>query len=48
MTREEGTANAVDGYYVSKKLAEEAAWDFVKNEKTQFSLTTICPPYVSS
>ncbi|OWB73101.1 oxidoreductase activity protein [[Candida] boidinii] len=34
------------GYAYSKKAAEEAAWDFVKNEKPNFKLTTVLPPMV--
>lgn len=30
----------------SKALAERAAWDFVEKEKPNFSLTTLCPPWV--
>lgn len=33
-------------YRGSKKFAELAAWDFVKNEKPQFDLVTLCPPMV--
>ncbi|GAD95698.1 cinnamoyl-CoA reductase, putative [Paecilomyces variotii No. 5] len=33
-------------YCASKGLAERAAWDFVEKEKPQFSLTTICPPWI--
>lgn len=32
------------GYCASKKLAEKAAWDFVEQEKPNFSVTAICPP----
>jgi len=35
-----------DGYRLSKKLAEKAAWDYVKNEKLRFDLVTINPPCV--
>ncbi|GMF98871.1 hypothetical protein B5S30_g703 [[Candida] boidinii] len=34
------------GYCSSKKLAEEAAWDFMKTESPKFSLTTITAPYI--
>jgi len=34
------------GYRASKTFAERAAWDFVKNEKPNFSLATINPPMV--
>ena len=33
-------------YQASKKFAEEAAWKFVKEEKVEFDLVTICPPMV--
>ncbi|KAK7920637.1 NADPH-dependent aldehyde reductase ARI1 [Apiospora marii] len=33
-------------YRVSKTLAERAGWDFVKNEKPNFDLATVCPPLV--
>ncbi|KAL1857329.1 hypothetical protein Plec18167_008406 [Paecilomyces lecythidis] len=33
-------------YCASKALAERAAWDFVEKEKPQFSLSTICPPWI--
>lgn len=33
-------------YCASKSLAEKAAWDFVKEQKQNFSLATICPPMV--
>jgi nucleoside-diphosphate-sugar epimerase len=34
------------GYRASKTFAERAAWDFVKNEKPNFSVSTINPPMV--
>jgi nucleoside-diphosphate-sugar epimerase len=33
-------------YCASKKLAEEAAWSFVRTKSPGFSLATICPPMV--
>ena len=33
-------------YCASKTFAEKAAWDFVKTEKPNFDLATICPPMV--
>ncbi|GME68676.1 unnamed protein product [[Candida] boidinii] len=33
-------------YSSSKKLAEEAAWDFMKTESPHFALTTLTPPYI--
>lgn len=38
--------NVVYGYYGSKTFAEKAAWDFVKEEKPNFVLTTVNPVYV--
>ncbi|GME66660.1 unnamed protein product [[Candida] boidinii] len=34
------------GYCASKKLAEEAAWDFMKTQSPKFSLTAITAPYI--
>ncbi|KAH8551415.1 hypothetical protein BGW37DRAFT_40380 [Umbelopsis sp. PMI_123] len=33
-------------YCASKKFAEEEGWNFIKNEKPSFDLTTICEPMV--
>lgn len=33
-------------YVGSKKFAEKAAWDFIKEEKPKFTLTTVCPGYI--
>ncbi|CDR38314.1 CYFA0S02e00188g1_1 [Cyberlindnera fabianii] len=38
--------NPMVAYLTSKKLAEEAAWKFTKENDVKFSLSTICPPYV--
>jgi len=38
--------NPANGYRLSKKLAEMAAWDFVKNEKLKFDIVVINPPLV--
>ncbi|KAG7700948.1 hypothetical protein KL912_004572 [Ogataea haglerorum] len=38
--------NEVLAYCASKKYAEKAAWEFVEQEKPNFKLSTICPPYV--
>lgn len=40
------TGNAATGYRGSKKFAEIAAWDFVKQEKPNFQISTLCPPVV--
>lgn len=34
-------------YRASKTLAEQAAWDFVKTQKTSFDLVTVNPPLVA-
>ncbi|KAK1590297.1 NAD dependent epimerase/dehydratase [Colletotrichum navitas] len=36
--------SAVVAYRGSKKFAELAAWDFVKQEKPHFDIVTLCPP----
>ncbi|RMZ71458.1 aldehyde reductase II [Pyrenophora seminiperda CCB06] len=46
ITLEEATENPMTGYRASKTFAEKAAWDFVENEKPNFSLSTINPPMV--
>lgn len=46
ITPEEAKENPMMGYRASKTFAEKAAWDFVKNEKPNFSLATINPPMV--
>ncbi|KAI1136252.1 putative NADPH-dependent methylglyoxal reductase GRE2 [Hypoxylon sp. FL0543] len=40
------TQNPNITYPASKKFAEKAAWDFVKEGKGNFELVTICPPAV--
>lgn len=35
------------GYMMSKKLAEQSAWDFVSEKKPQFDLVTICPTLIA-
>ncbi|KAG8912578.1 methylglyoxal reductase (NADPH-dependent) gre2 [Tulasnella sp. 417] len=44
--REEGLKDIGSGYFASKKLAEQAAWDFVEEKKPSFTLTALCPPMV--
>ncbi|KAJ5295037.1 hypothetical protein PENANT_c037G08599 [Penicillium antarcticum] len=39
-------SNSVVAYRGSKKFAEKAAWDFVRDQKTSFDLVTLCPPMV--
>jgi nucleoside-diphosphate-sugar epimerase len=43
---EEAVQNPANGYRVSKTFAERAAWEFVKNEKPNFTISTMCPPLV--
>jgi hypothetical protein len=38
--------DAVAGYHSTKKLAEEAAWNFVKEKKPSFDLTVINPDII--
>ncbi|XXH03299.1 hypothetical protein Hte_009697 [Hypoxylon texense] len=38
------TDNPMFTYPASKKFAEKAAWDFVKENKVNFELATVCPP----
>lgn len=42
---EAGGAGAFS-YSVSKKLAEQAAWDYLSNEKPNFEIATINPPMI--
>ncbi|RCK67802.1 putative NADPH-dependent methylglyoxal reductase GRP2 [Candida viswanathii] len=46
ITYESAKENPVKGYFGSKTYAEKAAWDFLKNEKPTFTLTTVNPAYV--
>ncbi|KAE8162275.1 hypothetical protein BDV40DRAFT_312561 [Aspergillus tamarii] len=41
----EGTSS-VEAYLAAKKVAERAAWDFVRDETTSFDLVTILPPMI--
>ncbi|TVY49587.1 putative uncharacterized oxidoreductase [Lachnellula occidentalis] len=38
--------NGAVTYCASKAFAEKAAWDYVKEHKPQFDVTTVCPPMV--
>ncbi|CCG24478.1 Gre2 protein [Candida orthopsilosis Co 90-125] len=42
---DEAVQNAVSGYRGSKTFAERAAWDFIKENDSQFSLTTVNPGF---
>ncbi|KAG8919335.1 methylglyoxal reductase (NADPH-dependent) gre2 [Tulasnella sp. 417] len=44
--REEGLKDIGSGYFASKKLAEQAAWDFVEEKSPSFTLTALCPRMV--
>lgn len=46
VTFEDAQKDAATAYRGSKTLAEKAAWDFVKNEKPDFQISTLCPPLV--
>ncbi|CAH6719902.1 putative NADPH-dependent methylglyoxal reductase Grp2p [[Candida] jaroonii] len=46
ITDEEGLLNSMFGYFVSKRNAEKAAWEFVKTEDVKFTLNTIAPTLV--
>jgi nucleoside-diphosphate-sugar epimerase len=46
VTLEEAVQNPSNGYRASKTFAEKAAWEFVKNEKPNFTISTMCPPLV--
>lgn len=40
------STSGVEAYCAAKKLAELAAWDWVRNERPEFDLVTILPPMV--
>lgn len=46
ITWEESTKDPVSGYYGSKTFAEKAGWEFVKENKPKFVLSTVNPVYV--
>ncbi|KAK5132806.1 hypothetical protein LTR08_008607 [Meristemomyces frigidus] len=46
ITPEQAVENPANGYRASKTFAERAAWDFVEQEKPNFTLATMCPPLV--
>lgn len=46
ITREQAPENPANGYRASKTFAERAAWDFIEQEKPNFTLATMCPPLV--
>jgi nucleoside-diphosphate-sugar epimerase len=46
VTLEQAVQNPSNGYRASKTFAEKAAWEFEKNEKPNFTISTMCPPLV--
>ncbi|CAK7264261.1 methylglyoxal reductase (NADPH-dependent) gre2 [Sporothrix epigloea] len=46
ITLEDVAGNPNKGYRASKKLAEKAAWDYVRDNKPNFDLVTVNPPIV--
>ena len=44
ITKEEAVQSPPNGYRASKTFAEKAAWEFVENEKPNFTLSTVCVP----
>lgn len=46
ITLEDVGTNPNKGYRASKKLAEKAAWDYVRDNKPNFDLVTVNPPMV--
>ncbi|EMC92843.1 hypothetical protein BAUCODRAFT_37757 [Baudoinia panamericana UAMH 10762] len=46
ITEQQATENPANGYRASKTFAERSAWDFIEQEKPNFTLATMCPPLV--
>lgn len=46
ITPEEALLNSFYAYVASKTFAEKAAWDFVKDQKPGFDLSTVNPVYI--
>lgn len=46
ITPKQAVENPANGYRASKTFAERAAWDFIEQEKPNFTLATMCPPLV--
>jgi nucleoside-diphosphate-sugar epimerase len=44
ISEEEAIQNPANGYRASKTFAEKAAWDFLEEEKPNFTLATMCRP----
>ena len=46
VTWDEALKDSATAYRASKTFAEKAAWDFVEQQKPNFSISTMCPPLV--
>ncbi|PGH33177.1 hypothetical protein GX50_04019 [[Emmonsia] crescens] len=46
ITEAEAFLNPMHGYRASKTFAERAAWEFIENEKPNFTIATVNPPVV--
>ncbi|OBT84518.1 hypothetical protein VE02_06751 [Pseudogymnoascus sp. 03VT05] len=46
ITEEQALISPAEGYRASKTFAERAAWDFVRDEKPNFTISTVNPPMV--
>lgn len=46
ITEEEAIQTPTNGYRASKTFAEKASWDFLEQEKPNFTIATMCPPFV--
>ena len=46
ITEEEAIQTPTDGYRASKTFAEKASWEFLEREKPNFTISTMCPPFV--
>ncbi|TKA70426.1 hypothetical protein B0A55_07897 [Friedmanniomyces simplex] len=46
ISAEQAVQNPANGYRASKTFAERAAWDFLEQEKPNFTIATMCPPLV--
>ncbi|CAH6720879.1 NADPH-dependent methylglyoxal reductase Gre2p [[Candida] jaroonii] len=43
---EDAKVNPMYAYFVSKRNAEKAAWEFVKTQDVKFTLNTVCPTLI--
>jgi len=46
INHQQALENPANGYRASKTMAEKAAWDFIEQERPNFTLSTMCPPLV--